>query len=921
MNNKKPDISLPYETHDLLVSDRLEAAELALSYARGQQRQGLMSWRRPRIETIEGWVRRIFSEAAEEGDHAIRLLSGAEESYLWERATEAVLQSGSTEVPMPTAALADGLSRAARLASDWGIDLDALPPLSTEAQWLRRVAQEVEQQASSLGAIARHQCLEWLHAQPPKSNATGVSSGARPMCLLTGPLPRAVATLVERVQGATGPEATASHTATPSVVEATAATPTVVIAPDPEAEWRLAAEWAADRVRRQPESRLRVVIPGLKHQADAVQRVFEEVFAPRSRVTGSAPVAFQVMASEPLAHHPWVRQSLESLFVLFGSMVSAERLGRWWLAPFWGRTSLAVRAQIARSFRQRPLDRFTRMRWRTEVEAKLAMTQDAAAQECWSRLRGVDQRVREEPGVSGRATPGQWASLFSEALQLLLHGAEAASHGNHPGSADDFALQDAWRRLLEEFSGLGPVLGECTAEEAVARLQRIATRQLFDRPVRDVGVRVTGAMEPSYAGFDAIWVCGLRAEVWPSPTDINGYLPLSVLQSEGVTSASSERQLAEASRQLAAWQHSTSELVLSWAVAEDEALYLPSPLLKPWLPRLKPSPDEGKAWLTQVTTAPQSPLQRYWQHRPKLESYVSTSGLAWPAGQKVRGGVWALVDQANCPFSAYARRRLQTGDVEAPALGIDQRMRGQLLHEAFQALWHEVRDSQRLQSLDDVTLLGLIERALGKISFAALHEQIAPELSRGLQGRERERLRALMQAGLALDRQRPHAFRVSLSEEPVTFQIGPLTLDMRIDRVDELEDGRWLVIDYKSGRATSLKWSGEDFDAVQLWLYAFALEQRLSAALAGLAHFALRSEQVAYKGMVSEDSLLPGHKAVASLSALRGEAEQRIQQWAEDFSQGAASVAPRSKACQHCELPLLCRKAVLLAPMIDEEAP
>ncbi|MGA0019285.1 MAG: hypothetical protein ACO3IL_04765, partial [Steroidobacteraceae bacterium] len=130
MNNKKPDISLPYETHDLLVSDRLEAAELALSYARGQQRQGLMSWRRPRIETIEGWVRRIFSEAAEEGDHAIRLLSGAEESYLWERATEAVLQSGSTEVPMPTAALADGLSRAARLASDWGIDLDALPPLS-----------------------------------------------------------------------------------------------------------------------------------------------------------------------------------------------------------------------------------------------------------------------------------------------------------------------------------------------------------------------------------------------------------------------------------------------------------------------------------------------------------------------------------------------------------------------------------------------------------------------------------------------------------------------------------------------------------------------------------------------------------------------------------------------------------------------
>ena len=922
MNNKITDSTLPFATHDLLVSDRLEAAELALSYARTQRRQGLTSWRRPRIETVEGWVRRIFSEAAEAGDHPLRLLSAAEEFYLWERATETVLQSGSGEVPIPIAALAEGLSRAARLATDWGIDLAALPALSTEAQWLRRVAQEVEQQASTLGAIARHQCLAWIEAQPVIRHSMEHRADARPICQLTGPLPRAVAALVERVQAGIVSDASGSASdAIASVKSPAASTPTVVIAPDTESEWRLAAEWAADRLRRQPENRLRVVIPGLKHHADAVQRVFAEVLAPQSRVTGSRPVSFQVMASEPLAYHPWVRQSLESLFVLFGSSVSAERLGRWWLGPFWGRASLGVRAQIARAFRQRPLHRFTRARWRTEVEAKLALTHDAAAQECWRRLRAVDQRVSADRGASGPAKPGQWASLFSEALQLLLQGAGSASQGNHPGSLDDVALQDAWRRLLEEFSALGPCLGECTAEEALARLQRVATRQLFDQPVRDVGVRVTGTLEASYAGFDAIWVCGLRADVWPGPMDINGYLPLSVLQSKGVPSASSERQLADASRQLAAWRYSTSELVLSWAVAEDEALYLPSPLLKPWLPPLKPSADEGKAWLTQATTAPLAPLQRYWQHRPELERYVSPVGLAWPAGRKVRGGVWALVDQGNCPFSAYARRRLQTGDAEAPTLGIDQRMRGQLVHEAFQALWQEVGDSQRLHSLDEGTLQGLIEQALGEISFATLHEQIAPELSRGLQGRERERLRALMQLGLSLDRQRSHRFRVSLSEEPVTFEIGPLTLDLRIDRVDELEDGRWLVIDYKSGRATPLKWSGEEFDAVQLWLYAWALEQRLPAALAGLAHFALRSDQVAYKGLVVEDSLLPGHKAAASWPALREEAEQRIRQWAEDFSHGAASVAPRPKACQHCELPLLCRRAVLLAPTIDEETP
>jgi hypothetical protein len=58
-------------------------------------------------------------------------------------------------------------------------------------------------------------------------------------------------------------------------------------------------------------------------------------------------------------------------------------------------------------------------------------------------------------------------------------------------------------------------------------------------------------------------------------------------------------------------------------------------------------------------------------------------------------------------------------------------------------------------------------------------------------------------------------------EQRTPVALGPLTLNVRIDRVDELADGTLAIIDYKTGeRATSADWFGARLRDAQVPLYA-----------------------------------------------------------------------------------------------------
>ncbi len=85
-------------------------------------------------------------------------------------------------------------------------------------------------------------------------------------------------------------------------------------------------------------------------------------------------------------------------------------------------------------------------------------------------------------------------------------------------------------------------------------------------------------------------------------------------------------------------------------------------------------------------------------------------------------------------------------------------------------------------------------------------------------------------------------FEVTDTEVESTVQIAGLTFDLRLDRIDRLNDDSLLVIDYKSGDVSPKSWDLPRPDDVQLPLYAgFALAMTKSSAGWSLPKFGRES--------------------------------------------------------------------------------
>jgi DNA helicase-2/ATP-dependent DNA helicase PcrA len=132
---------------------------------------------------------------------------------------------------------------------------------------------------------------------------------------------------------------------------------------------------------------------------------------------------------------------------------------------------------------------------------------------------------------------------------------------------------------------------------------------------------------------------------------------------------------------------------------------------------------------------------------------------------------------------------------------INQRF-GIVIHQVLER-YHRAEDGGRVGTIDE--LLGLLEAGWRRNGFGAsdeerqLHEKATTALQR-------------YHARCHAEPARPVWF-----EKAFSFRLGAHTLRGRVDRVDELPDGRYELIDYKTGRPKTQSQLRED---VQLSLYA-----------------------------------------------------------------------------------------------------
>jgi probable DNA repair protein len=302
---------------------------------------------------------------------------------------------------------------------------------------------------------------------------------------------------------------------------------------------------------------------------------------------------------------------------------------------------------------------------------------------------------------------------------------------------------------------------------------------------------------------------------------------------------------------------------------------------------------------------------------PLTEEFEDASRIPFPPG-KVEGGSSVLTSQSQCPFKAFATSRLAAQCWELAEAGLTASQRGTLLHAVLHALWKDP-PPDGIRSLDELQKLKDRRPFVATHVRRVLHDKIPAELRERLPRRnlELEELRLIMLVTEWLDYEAARLpFTVAETEVKRTVHLAGLTFDLRLDRIDRLNDGSQLVIDYKTGDVSPKSWELPRPDDVQLPLYAgYALGK--NKKLGGLVFAKVRPGKPEYAGRLRDARTTLIAKLSGNTNLVKKPLSDElllnwkkyIDQLAKDFLAGRAEVTPREypETCKRCGLQTLCR--------------
>lgn len=855
------DLSRWFEQRTAIVTpSSLLAAVARQQFAREQLARGAQSWNRTAISTLDVWLVARWSEARYAVPNIPALLSTAQEHALWRQ----VIEQGRSDV-FDFDAAADLCRQAVRLIGEWGISLDAPGWNEREgAQQFLRWLKQFRDRCGERGWIARSDLWrlvpEWIRAGYCKPEPA----------MLCG-FQRSTPALKQLNLGGGLEPARSFSSATPIAIECASL----------EEELERAARWSRFRFDENRGESLAVFVPGLAAKHALVRRVFSRVFypsrAPQPRSSAPEDSVFSVNAYAPLTEHP-IAASAVLVIELARERISLHTASALLRCPF------LAGAAAERS--ERALADVALRKWRrSEVnlrDLERVSEKCPKLQRAWMRVRRV---LRGRPTI---AEFSRWSKFFGDLLRAVRWPGEAEL------TSQEQDATSGWQDALSEFASLGLVVPPATLDTAQTYLRRLLARGL-DQANLFAPVQILDSADAAGVVFDAAFLAGMSEENWPPRQNPNPLVPLAVQRAYGVPGSSAESVHREKQR--------LTNALLS-AAPEIEASY--SGTRSPWLRNTLGEGQTAKPtyWLGKLAIDSFAPAI--------LESVDDTHGPVLTHSGEARGGTFLIKSQSQCPFRAFAEIRLRAGAPEDAALGVDSRDRGTFLHKALQGVWQELRTLDRLRSATEEELRETVRNAL----VNAVDGRGQTPLEQLARQTERERLEEVILEWLAVEREREQSFTVETVEQEREHLFAGLELKLRIDRIDRLENGKVLLIDYKSGAQSTPKWQDERPQEPQLLVYAAALGQEVD----GLFLCQLKPRDMKPLGCSRDKQFAAKSAAVESghWDEFLEHASECVEKLAGDFARGYAALDPAPHACDYCKLGPLCRIGERKAIQDDE---
>jgi len=877
----------------LVPNQRIRTACLH-SYAQGRPSNSFLT---PDINAIDIWIRNRWAQSGNEGRLPFarrRLLATVEEALIWLDIIDRELAENPLLNVVETAASAQHAYQLFRLWLDDGSDPDLLPPrssvreLSLFRRWAGRFGEFCsEHQVISL-ADATHTLMRELAAgNPDVPEQIAVLNFYQPP-----PLYSRLFELLTHNRPERRITTAAAHRPAGAVKTSF---------PDFEHEARACAEWARDVASQDPQHHVGIIHPDDDGSLQILERVFRDVFVPETLLHPTRPAqAFNSFStSTPILDSGLIS---DALLVLDLGTEDQDSLDFCRL----------LRSRFLTGHEEEQEQRLlleARLRDIVNTRCTLSqlvgiMSRDDAPYHCpllaASLLRLLTLlRENRKPG-----SPGSWARLFGRQLELMGWPGPTAMRDPHQQQ-----LLQQWQNTLDRFAGLDPLFPSISREKALASLRTLLLKSAT-YPAFDSRCQVSFYTLNDAAGtdFTHTWFLGFSDQAQPSPPSPSPFLGHDAQRQAGIPGSQSQVQLLLARQALDIVCRSTTvEIRGSFHLQDGDEQFRESCLLEAFAPSTPP--DVTPTVMNQRALAD---LARHQPVRVADEAPVPLSTT-----EKLTGGQAIVSDQSSCPFRAFARHRLRAESLEIFRNGLDARARGTATHIALEHLFRQIRSRDALQALDDSQLDAAISHSVGQ-AVDALQQRFPQQMTPRFSDIEKTRLTKLLHGFTELEKQRD-AFDVVATESPLDWSLDQLNINLKIDRIDRLNDGSLAVIDYKTGnnRTSPVSRLAETRpENLQLPLYYSAASRHLDPPVNCVAIAQVNSRRTAYSAVAATDNFHPGVKPVAETKEFSQDWQTVTDHWqrliaqrAADFLAGQAQVDPvnGSKTCNYCDLQPLCR--------------
>lgn len=888
----------------ILTANVRAARWLRREYARMQRSAGRNFWASPPIEDWESWLRRVWQAHSVSREDSPLLLTSLQERWLWTRMQRG--DAGLLVSPEGMAALAE---QAYALLCAYEAHAERNHVWAhKDAESFRRWAAEFDRECAKNG---------WMSGAHLEGRVTEVIEEALP--LLPAEIVMAgfdrITPAQKRVIAAMEARGTVVRFAGEDAGQADVE---IVRATDARDEMTACAWWVRKQIELGEERRIGVLAPDAGALRGEMERIFRRVLMPETDdvFASTAAMPFEFSLGKPLASVPVVRAALLLLRWVAGPLREEEV--SWLLLSGYVGGSEAEYLTLAR-FDERMRDSGTLSLeiQLTSLLRKLRDPQWVALDEVRGQLEEMRITAARNRVMEETSAPSRWVEL----AQLLLK--RAGWPGRKIADTVEFQALAKWELLLEEVALLDFDGQRMQYAELVRVLENQAGELIFAPESQGAPVQIMGALEASGQQFDVVWFLGADDQSWPPRGRMHPLLPGDAQRRAGMPHASAEADWELARLVTERIAASAPEVIFSHALRDKDGELRPSPLIEEIAP--------GVLWREsrELIAGHKIPRGRW-----EFEEIADDSGvIAWPREQTA-GGADVLKRQAACPFQAFATTRLGARELNRSDWGLSAAERGKLLHRVMEELWSP--EHGRLHTLDDLQaaiaegrLRSVVESAIGEV-FAQYVRRNALNVSddawmRAYLANEQRRLIVRVEEWLELEAKRA-PFAVEATEQKLNdVRVGDLKLNLRADRIDRTEDGKHLLLDYKSGVVKTADWKTMRPNEPQLPLYAvFGNVDEVC----GVLFARIRVGETGFSGVVSNvrAQLFPDVDAKSALTkdpytdAMRDEWTEALLNLAEDFLRGEAAVDPRDKrkTCEFCPLPGLCRIAEVDGVLAEE---